>query len=72
MNLQLNIILILLLPYLKICLKKPHLKKGTVPMVKLNLIKSCKENQNQKFSNMPIVEQKSWLDENNLYVNIQF
>jgi len=65
-NLQLNIILILLLPYLKIYLKKPHLKKGAVPMVKLNLIKSCEENQNQKFSTMPIVKQKSWSDENNL------
>lgn len=72
MNLQLNIILILLLPYLKICFKRPHLKKGAVPMVKLNLIKSCEENQNQKFSTMPIVKQKSWSDENNLYVNLQF
>lgn len=40
-------------------------------MVKLNLIKSCEENQNQKFSTMPIVKQKSWSDENNLYVNLQ-
>lgn len=72
MNLQLNIILILLLTYLKICLKKPRLKKGAVPTVMLNLIKSCEENQKQKFSAMPIVEKTSWSDENNSCKTIQF
>jgi hypothetical protein len=61
-KIQLNILFILLLTYLKICLKKPRLKKGAVPMVMLNLIKSCKENQNQKFSTnstIPILKNKS-------------
>jgi hypothetical protein len=61
---------ILLLTLLKICLKRPHLKKGAVPMLMLNLIKSREDNNDQICNTMPSVEQKSCSDVINSHVNI--